>query len=161
MSWDDAVEFCKRLSEKSGKEYRLPSEAEWEYACRAGTTTTFAYGENITPELVNYDGNYPYGEAPKGTYRGKTTPVGSFAPNGFGLYDMHGNVWEWCQDVFHSNYEGAPPDGSAWVDVKQSYRVLRGGSWNDNSFNCRAATRGRNAPGASLNFNGLRVVVFA
>ncbi|MHC5825746.1 MAG: formylglycine-generating enzyme family protein, partial [Nostoc sp.] len=99
VSWDDAVEFCKKLSQKIGKTYRLPSEAEWEYACRAGTTTPFYFGKTITTDLVNYNGNFPYGSARPGKYRQTTTNVGIFPPNSFGLYDMHGNVWEWCQDV--------------------------------------------------------------
>jgi formylglycine-generating enzyme required for sulfatase activity/energy-coupling factor transporter ATP-binding protein EcfA2 len=116
VSWYEAVEFCARLSNRTGREYRLPSEAEWEYACRAGTTTPFHFGETITPELVNYDGNYPYGNAPKGQFRKETTPVGSFPANAFGLYDMHGNVWEWCADDWHDSYKGAPTDGIAWID---------------------------------------------
>ncbi|TAG86585.1 MAG: hypothetical protein EAZ18_25495, partial [Oscillatoriales cyanobacterium] len=113
VSWNEAVEFCRKLTQKTGKSYRLPSEAEWEYACRAGTTTPFYFGDTITPDLVNYDGNYPYGAAPKGLYRQQTTDVGSFPPNSFGLYDMHGNVWEWCSDKYHGNYSGAPTDGSS------------------------------------------------
>ncbi|HBK99620.1 MAG TPA: serine/threonine protein kinase, partial [Microcoleaceae bacterium UBA10368] len=96
VTWDEAVEFCRKLTQKTGKSYRLPSEAEWEYACRARTTTPFYFGDTITPDLVNYNGNYPYGSAPKGLYREQTTDVGIFPPNAFGLYDMHGNVWEWC-----------------------------------------------------------------
>ncbi|MEB3825989.1 formylglycine-generating enzyme family protein, partial [Phormidium sp. CCY1219] len=129
--WHDAVAFCEQLSEKTGRVYRLPSEAEWEYACRAGTTTPFHFGETITPELANYNGNYPYAEEEKGEYRKKTTPVGNFPPNAFGLQDMHGNVWEWCQDTWHANYNGAPSDGSAWDWGGDSgYRMRRGGSWN-------------------------------
>ena len=106
VSWNDAIAFCQKLSQKTGRYYRLPSEAEWEYACRAGTTTPFYFGETITPDLANYDGNYTYASAPKGVYRQQTTDVGSFPPNAFGLYDMHGNVWEWCQDIWHENYNG-------------------------------------------------------
>ncbi|TAD93461.1 MAG: formylglycine-generating enzyme family protein, partial [Oscillatoriales cyanobacterium] len=141
VSWDEAVEFCRKLTQKTGKSYRLPSEAEWEYACRAGTTTPFYFGDTITPELVNYDGNYPYGAAPKGLYRQQTTDVGSFPPNSFGLYDMHGNVWEWCSDKWHGNYSGAPTDGSSWETGTDNNRVLRGGSWNLNAVNCRSANR--------------------
>src|SRR5262249_2137913 len=109
VSWLEAVEFCERLSRQTGKLYRLPSEAEWEYACRAGTTTPFHFGEAITPELANYDGQYPYGQAAKGQNRGETTEVGSFrVANDFGLYDMHGNVWEWCEDIYHDDYARAP-----------------------------------------------------
>ncbi|PVE26527.1 serine/threonine protein kinase, partial [Enterococcus faecalis] len=100
VSWNDAVTFCQRLSQKTQKYYRLPSEAEWEYACRAGTTTPFYFGESITPDLVNYDGNSTYASAPKGQNRQQTTDVGTFPPNAFGLYDMHGNVWEWCLDDY-------------------------------------------------------------
>ncbi|MEB3826999.1 bifunctional serine/threonine-protein kinase/formylglycine-generating enzyme family protein, partial [Phormidium sp. CCY1219] len=131
VSWHDAVEFCERVSQKTGRVYRLPREAEWEYACRAGTTTPFHFGATMTPELANYNGNYPYAKEEQGEYRKKTTPVGSFPPNAFGLYDMHGNVWEWCQDVWHDNYNGAPSDGSAWDWGGDSgYRMRRGGSWN-------------------------------
>ena len=103
VNWCQAVEFCERLSKLTGRNYRLPSEAEWEYACRAGTTTPFYFGETITPELANYCGNYTYGEGPIGEYRNQTTPVGQFSANGFGLYDMHGNVWEWCADEWNGN----------------------------------------------------------
>ncbi|NEP90315.1 MAG: formylglycine-generating enzyme family protein [Okeania sp. SIO2C2] len=142
ISWYDAVEFCQKLSQKTGKNYRLPSESQWEYACRAGTTTPFHFGETITSELVNYDGNYVYSNAPKGKYRKETTDVRSFPSNPFGLHDMHGNVWEWCQDVWHDNYKDAPTDGSAWESEGESdIRLLRGGSWNDDSTNCRCAKR--------------------
>ena len=142
VSWDDAVEFCKRLSRETGREYRLPSEAEWEYACRAGTTTPFHFGETITTDLANYDGNYTYASEPKGEKRGSTTDVGIFPPNAFGLYDMHGNLWEWCADHWHKNYEGAPTDGSAWLsDNENQFRLLRGGSWDDCPSFCRSAYR--------------------
>ena len=141
VTWHKIVEFCYKLSLKTGKSYRLPSEAEWEYACRAGTTTPFYFGETITPDLVNYDGNYPYGAAPKGLDRKQTTDVGSFLPNAFGLYDMHGNVWEWCSDKWHDNYNGAPTDGSPWETGTDKNRVLRGGSCSDNAVYCRSALR--------------------
>ncbi|MEB3342191.1 SUMF1/EgtB/PvdO family nonheme iron enzyme, partial [Okeania sp.] len=142
VSWHDAIEFCQKLSEKTGKIYTLPSESQWEYACRAGTTTPFYFGETITPELVNYDGNRPYGNAPQGKYRQQTISVGSFPPNAFGLYDMHGNVWEWCQDVWHENYNGAPTDGSAWETGGYSnVRVLRGACWINFGWYCRSARR--------------------
>jgi formylglycine-generating enzyme required for sulfatase activity len=143
VSWDDAQEFCRRLSTKSGKTYCLPSEAQWEYACRAGTTTPFHYGEIITPELANYDGNHTYNDSPEGEYRESTSEVGLFSANDWGLHDMHGNVWEWCEDGWHDDYEGAPKDGSAWVesDRESSNRLLRGGSWYNNPEYCRSACR--------------------
>ena len=158
VSWYDAVEFCARLSNHTQREYRLPSEAEWEYACRAGTTTPFHFGETITTDLANYRGtdneeykwSGSYGQGPKGIYREKTTPVGSFdAANVFGLYDMHGNVWEWCLDDWHSTYKGAPTDGSAWVDTENQKinkndnrsQVVRGGSWDFDPEDCRSASR--------------------
>ncbi len=160
VSWNDAVEFCVRLSQKTGRSYRLPSEAEWEYACRAGTTTPFHFGDTVTPDLVNYNGNYPYGSAPKGIYRETTTAVGSFPPNSFGLYDMHGNVWEWCQDIYHDNYNGAPIDGSAWESGGDSKnRVLRGGSWNSNVVNCRSALHDGYSAGIRLRNIGFRVAL--
>jgi len=158
VSWDDATEFCARLSQFTGRNYRLPSEAQWEYACRAGTTTPFYFGDTITPDLVNYDGNNPYGAAPKGIYREKITAVGSFPPNSFGLYDMHGNVWEWCQDVWHDNYHGAPIDGSAWeTGEDDKYRLLRGGSWFTDAGYCRAVRRNSFSTNARSDDIGFRV----
>lgn len=143
VSWNMAKEFCQKLSEKTGKNYDLPSEAQWEYACRAGTETPFSLGETITTDYVNYDGNYPYGDAPKGEYREQTTPVNKFFPNAFGLYDMHGNVWEWCEDGWHENYKNAPMDGSSWNNnhSQSSTRVVRGGSWGNLPWVCRSASR--------------------
>jgi formylglycine-generating enzyme required for sulfatase activity len=158
VSWDDAVAFCQKLSQRTGKKYRLPSEAEWEYACRAGTTTPFYFGESITPELVNYDGNYPYASAPKGQYRQQTTDVGTFPPNAFGLYDMHGNVLEWCQDDYQENYINAPTDGSASTVLSATYKLLRGGSWDGNARNCRSADRDRNLRDNRYYGYGFRVV---
>jgi formylglycine-generating enzyme required for sulfatase activity len=141
VNWYKAVEFCKRLSKLTGRNYRLPSEAEWEYACRAGTTTPFYFGETITTELVNYNSNYTYGNAPKGEYREQTIPVGQFPANAFGLYDMHGNVSEWCADEWHKNYAGAPTDGSVWLNGNKKRSPLRGGSWASVPNNCRSAYR--------------------
>jgi formylglycine-generating enzyme required for sulfatase activity/uncharacterized caspase-like protein len=142
VSWDDAQEFCDQLSKQTGKAYRLPTEAEWEYACRARTTTPFHFGETISTELANYCGNYAYGEGVKGEYREKTTPVGYFkVTNNFGLSDMHGNVWEWCEDDWHENYQDAPNDGSAWLSGKSNVKVIRGGSWGYDPFYCRSAFR--------------------
>ncbi len=163
VSWEDAVEFCERLSRATGRQYRLPSEAEWEYACRAGTTTPFAFGETVTPELVNYDGQHPYAQAQKGMFREKTTPVGYMGvANGFGLYDMHGNVWEWCLDAWHDNYNNAPTDGSAWERAgDRSTRVLRGDSWLSFGYISRAAHRVWIPPDRRLNGIGFRVVLAA
>jgi formylglycine-generating enzyme required for sulfatase activity len=155
--WKDAKEFCARLSKKTGREYRLPTEAEWEYACRAGTTTPFHFGETITTELANYNGNKVYGDGVKGKYRQQTTPVGYFkVANNFGLYDMHGNVWEWCEDSWHGNYKNAPIEGSAWIRQDIASKVIRGGSWDFNARVCRCASR------LNINFDiyndGFRVV---
>jgi formylglycine-generating enzyme required for sulfatase activity len=142
VNWYEATEFCKRLSRETKREYRLPSEAEWEYACRAGTTTAFHFGETITADLANYrgTGTKTYADEPKGKYRRKTTPVGYFqVANAFGLYDMHGNVWEWCADTWHDNYyDGATTDGSPWIENRSP---LRGGSWCIHPSYCRSASR--------------------
>jgi formylglycine-generating enzyme required for sulfatase activity len=142
VSWHDAVAFCQRLSEKLGNQYRLPSEAEWEYACRAATKTPFYFGATLTSDLANYGGTETYANEPKGKYRQQTTDVGAFSPNAFGLYDMHGNVWEWCADHWHESYQGAPSDGSAWIDKNTNdNRLLRGGSWYYYPGYCRSAYR--------------------
>ncbi|MCZ8037564.1 MAG: SUMF1/EgtB/PvdO family nonheme iron enzyme [Microcystis sp. LE17-20A] len=142
VNWYDAIEFCARLSKLTVREYRLPSEAEWEYACRAGTTTPFYFGETITGELANYNASNTYADEPNGEYRNETTPVGQFPPNAFGLYDMHGNVREWCADTWHDNYDGAPTDGSVWRENGNDNRSpLRGGSWGYNPTYCRSAIR--------------------
>ena len=161
VSWNHVVDFCNKLSQKTGRKYRLPSEAEWEYACRAGTTTPFHFGETITTELANYNGNYTYASEPEGKYRQKTTEVGSFPPNAFGLYDMHGNVWEWCQDTWHNDYKEAPSDGSAWIDNDNQIGSLRGGSWAFDPGYCRSALRLEGARGIGSSHVGFRVVVAA
>src|SRR5262249_31599693 len=164
VSWEEAMEFCRRLSRKTGLTYRLPTEAEWEYACRAGATTAFAVGDTLSPDLANYNGNLPpYGAAARGTYRGKTVAVGSLGvANGFGLSDMHGNVWEWCLDVWHWNYAGAPADGSAWVNGgDQSQRVMRGGSYYQAGDPSRSAFRGHELLNKRFQAIGFRVVVTA
>jgi eukaryotic-like serine/threonine-protein kinase len=164
VSWLDAMDFCQKLSRETGRTYRLPSEAEWEYACRAGTTTTFAFGETITPEFVNYDGNHPYRNAAKGDYRQRTTLVGSFPANNFGLYDMHGNLWEWCLDGWH-NYNNAPVDGSATGDINSRSGSkkcsLRGGSLSEMAALCRSALRNLDAASSRSSIYGLRVVAVA
>jgi formylglycine-generating enzyme required for sulfatase activity len=159
VTWEDVIEFCARLSRVTGQKYRLPSEAEWEYACRARTVTPFHFGETISTEVANYDGHSTYGEGPKGKYRAQTSPVGYFqVTNAFGLYDMHGNVWEWCADPWHDNYEEAPDDGSIWLWGNSSAYVLRGGSWNSSPRNCRSAYRGDVNPDYRCNDIGFRVV---
>ncbi len=191
ISWYDAAEFCDRLAQRTQRSYRLPSEAEWEYACRAGTQTPFYFGETVSPNLANYDGNFMYGQSPsqrqitesnvriisfsekkmtqpqsqkrvdsQKEYRAETTTVANFnAPNAYGLCDMHGNVFEWCADHWHENYEGAPNDGSIWSSSQESAdRVIRGGSWYSSPGLCRSASRLQSSPGhRSLN-NGFRVV---
>ena len=175
ISWNQADEFCLRLAAVTGRRYRLPSEAEWEYACRAGTMTPFNVGPTITPELANYCGtggavcgdsggksvasdiyndvNYgsgAYGQGPVGIFRGTTTRVGTFSPNRFGLYDMHGNVWEYCFDKWADSYADSPSDGTAYLSgPSDSARILRGGSWSHNPAICRSAYRDSIAPGDS------------
>jgi formylglycine-generating enzyme required for sulfatase activity len=161
VSWDDAMEFCRRLRQRTGRYYTLPSEAQWEYACRAGASTPFHFGLTLTPELANYAGNESYADGPKGEHRKQTTPVGMFPANAWGLHDMHGNVWEWCLDYWHGNYERAPIDGSASLNKqsKQSApRVLRGGSWGMVPRFCRSAYRGHVQPDGYKYFVGFRVV---
>ncbi|MFN6159205.1 MAG: SUMF1/EgtB/PvdO family nonheme iron enzyme [Dolichospermum sp.] len=157
VSWKNAVNFCQKLSQKTGKNYKLPSEAQWEYACRAGTTTPFYFGESITPDLVNYDGRYAYANAPTGQYREQTTDVGTFPPNAFGLYDMHGNVWEWCEDDWNENYINAPINGSALIS-RSDKKTLRGGSWCFDPDDCRSACRATYGLVSDYNAFGFRVV---
>ena len=168
VSWHNAVEFCLRLSQRTGRDYRLPSEAEWEYACRAGSKTPFHFGETIDAALANYNAKSEaagkYGRGKLGEYRQTTTPVDLFSPNLFGLYDMHGNVWEWCQDHWHDSYKDAPIDGSAWLNPKakeDAHRILRGGSWLYNPQDCRSAFRNHYAPGSRRDSIGFRVVCAA
>ena len=159
VGWEDAVAYCAWLSAQTGQSYRLPSEAEWEYACRAGTATPFHFGDTITPRQANYDGNQPYNGGGQGEYRRKTVAVDEFQPNAFGLYQMHGNVWEWCGDAWHEDYREAPADGSAWVDAGAA-RVVRGGSWSLHARGCRSAYRDYYRPGdrsSDLGFRCARV----
>jgi formylglycine-generating enzyme required for sulfatase activity len=159
INWFDALRYVHWLSEMTGQRYRLPSESEWEYACRAGTRTAFSCGDTIGPELANYDGNFTYNGGPRGAYRRGTTPAATFAPNPWGLYDMHGNVWEWVQDVVHDNYDGAPDDGSAWESGGDgARRILRGGSWLYNPRYLRSALRNGFSAALSNDIVGFRVV---
>ena len=173
VSWYDATDFCQKLSDLTGRTFRLPSEAEWEYACRAGTPTPFHCGPTITTDLANYRGtdeerggqvlSGAYGNGPHGIYREQTVPAGQFPPNRWGLYDLHGNVWEWCQDVWHDSYDGAPSDGGAWLvgADQEDRRVLRGGAWNFDPGACRSAYRNRFARANRLHNLGFRVLCVA
>lgn len=154
VSWEMAHEFVEKLNGlNDGYTYRLPTEAEWEYACRAGTTTEFAFGTVIDTEQANFL------RTPKDEGKGPAAPVMSFRPNAFGLYNMHGNVWEWCEDVWHYSYAGAPLDGSAWVsDGVPAYRVQRGGSWRVTEQDLRSANRGRRERTVGYPWYGVRVV---
>jgi formylglycine-generating enzyme required for sulfatase activity len=182
VSWLEAREFCGRVTKFAQREFkikselwecRLPTEAEWEYACRSPKptqnnseqpegNTAFHFGDTISTTLANYDGNRTYGEGQKGEYRERTTPVGSFGvANNFGLYDMHGNVWEWCEDDWHNNYNEAPSDGSAWLNPKRKKsdeKILRGGSWNFDPNVCRSANRYGDITDFQYNVIGFRVV---
>ena len=159
VSWRDAQDYCVWLSQQTGQGYRLPSEAEWEYACRAGTITPFSFGGNINSKQVNYDGNHPYIGGKKGQYRQETVPVESLPPNAWGLYEMHGNVWEWVQDAWYGNYNGAPTDGSAWGSSEAGAdRVVRGGSWYDDARYCRSAYRLNLRPDNWNLYTGFRCV---
>ena len=149
-----------------GRDYRLPWEDEWEYACRAGTTTPFHFGETLTTDLANYDGMGDesqgwighYGDGPLGEYRKETTPVDHFkVANEFGLFDMHGNVREWCANVFRESFSRARPGGTPWYEIEGQYRVLRGGSWRNEPRRCRSAYRNRNLPEFRSNYFGFRV----
>jgi len=158
VSWNDCVAFCEKLTGHLNGHgtIRLPTEAEWEYACRAGTTTEYHFGDRITPDQVNYDGNHPWNGSPQGAYRQQTTDVGSFPANAWGLFDMHGNVWEWCQDVYAAYDDADQVDPVNLSEHSNDRRVLRGGSWLYYARNCRAAFRGRITPDFRF-FVGFRV----
>jgi len=160
VSWYEAVEFCDRLSQFTGRPYRLPTEAEWEYACRAETTTPFHFGDTISPQLANYNGTHTYNQGPQGEYRRETTPVGYFGiANNFGLSDMHGNVLEWCLDPWHEHAEGAPEEGRDWHPPPEPVRVVRGGCWFSHPQECLSSYRGypMNASEGNVDI-GFRVV---
>ena len=150
VSWEDAMAFCKKLEQRTGQSFTLPTKAQWEYACRAGSTTRYCFGDNDDglEEYAWYDKNS----------EGRTHPVGMKKPNAWGLYDMHGSLWEWCLDEWHESYNEAPTDGSAWQDSANSFRVLRGGGWRYSSYNCRSDSRAYNDPACEDNRIGLRVV---
>jgi formylglycine-generating enzyme required for sulfatase activity len=160
VSWYDAQAFIEKLNQQNdGFVYQLPSEAQWEYACRAGTTTEFSFGDSLGPDQANIHGEHPFGSAAKGIYRGRPIAVGSFQPNAFGLYDMHGNVQEWCLDWYHLNYEGAPNDGTAWlIGGNQTHRIQRGGGWDLWAESARSAFREGMLPTNRIFYRGFRVV---
>ncbi|NBO63667.1 MAG: tandem-95 repeat protein, partial [Acidobacteria bacterium] len=163
VTWNAAQEFCRRLNARLGlsgiNAYRLPTEAEWEYAARAAATTPFAFGTTISPEIVNYDGKFPYGSAPTGSSRGQTVVVGSLGvANGWGLYDLHGNVMEWCEDDDHEGYTGAPTDGRAWVETpRRENRIIRDGGWIGSGAANRAGRRFKGIPNYQTDALGLRL----
>jgi formylglycine-generating enzyme required for sulfatase activity len=168
VTWDDAAEFCTQLSalaaeKKAGRKYRLPTEAEWEYACRAGLSHAgpFHFGPGLSGDLANMDGRVPYGGAPAGPFVQATTPVDAYPPNAWSLYDLHGNVSEWCADWFDEDYYSrSPRKNPAGADEGDDMeRVLRGGSWHDHGEFCRAAFRYNRPPDESRNEFGLRVLL--
>jgi len=155
--WEDARQFCKKLSEKTGKKISLPSEAQWEYACRAGSTVLYCFGDNEEQlkEYANYEDTPIYGKK-------STSPIGIFKPNAWGLYDMHGNLWEWCEDIWHDNYEGAPVDGTAWTYGEPLGRIehlYRGGSWGMYARGCHSSMRSRFASRCVAPYLGFRIVL--
>lgn len=157
VSWDDAQEYITWLSNKTGQNYRLPSESEWEYATRAGTAGRFNTGDCITTDQANFWGGSPAQGCPTGVVRSQTVPVASFAPNGFGLHDTHGNVWEWVQDCWNTDFIGAPTNGNAWMTGECSRAVLRSGSWVNVGSNLRSASRNTTDRGFRVNYFGFRV----
>ena len=160
VSWKSVRAFCQALSKKTGNAYHLPSEAQWEYACRAGTATPFSTGETITTLYANYCGEHIFRNEPRGVYRHTSTPAGTCLPNPFGLYDMHGNLWESCADRWHPDYSGAPFDAASWEQGGEiGYRVARGGSWHEPPNNCRSATRLRIAEDEEDDMIGFRVAL--
>jgi formylglycine-generating enzyme required for sulfatase activity len=160
VSWNDTQKFLRKLNARDAKyKYRLPSESEWEYACRAGTTTAFAFGDSLSADMANFNGGLPYGDAPKGRYLKKAVPVGSYQPNAWGLYDMHGNVNEWCEDLFQ-DYDKVPANGLANETIGEIgiSRVRRGGMWGASGENLSSSMRGASDPTFSGVGNGFRVV---
>ena len=159
VSWFDAQGFCMKLSKCTGRDYRLPAEAEWEYACKAGTFTDFTYGNMITTDLANYVGLHTYRDGPEGIYRHGPIPPRGFPPNKFGLFDMHGNLDEWCLDTWHENYVAAPIDAAPWIREGTTERVIRGGSWHDPPLLCRSASRLKLDPADGEDFMGIRIAL--
>lgn len=158
VSWNDAQKFCQGLSKRSGRKYQLPSETQWEYACRAGTATPFSFGETITTAVANYNGEHGFRDEPRGIYFHSTNAGGKFPPNAFGLYDMHGNLWEWCDDNWLEDYTSSPRDSSSYQNKDSHYRVARGGSWHEPPALCRSASRLRVLESEADEVMGFRVV---
>ena len=158
VSWNDAQKFCQRLSKKTGRGYRLPSEAQWEYACRAGTTTPFSFGETLTVDVANFNGEHTFRDEPRGFYFHSTNEGGKFPSNAFGLYDMHGNLWEWCADNWLDDYSSSPRDSSSYQNKDSRDRVARGGSWHEPPELCRSAARLRVLESDADEIMGFRVV---
>lgn len=164
ICWQDADDFCRRLSKRTGRAYSLPSEAQWEYACRAGTSTPFTFGETITTDYANYVGMHTYRNEPPGVYRHVLTPGGTFPPNAWGLYDMHGGLWEFCADAWQEDYSAAPVDGSPRAAALHGKkipiaRVARGGSWHEPPGHCRSAVRLRAMEDDRMEYYGFRVML--
>lgn len=163
VTWHKAVEFYRKLSEvaaekAAGRVYRLPTEAEWEYACRAGTTTPFHYGDSLSSTQANFNGAFPFGKGEKGPFLNRTQTVGSYAPNAFGLYDMHGNLFEWCEDRFDRSYYRRSPAVDPRGPETGTYRVIRGGDWYSDGRDCRSAFRYADVPEGRFYALGFRVV---
>ena len=158
VSWKDAQTFCDKLSDKTGRRYHLPSETQWEYACRAGTSTPFSFGETLTVEVANFNGEHTYREEPRGFYFHATNQGGKFPPNAFGLYDMHGNLWEWCADNWLDDYSSSPRDETAYRSHTNQFRVVRGGSWHEPARLCRSAARLQILQTDADEFTGFRIV---
>jgi formylglycine-generating enzyme required for sulfatase activity len=158
VSWNDAQRFCQRLSKTTGRNYQLPSETQWEYACRAGTATPFSFGETLTVDVANFNGEHAFGDEPRGFYFHSTNEGGQFPPNRFGLYDMHGNLWEWCADNWLDDYTSSPRDGDSYQDKNSKYHVARGGSWHEPPALCRSAARLRVLQSEADEVMGFRVI---
>ena len=159
VNWYEAARFLKKLSDKTGTKFRLPTEAEWEYACRAGTKKAFNTGTTLDSDVANYDASEPYADGIIGTYLKRTTEVGSYPPNAFGLYDMHGNVWEWCNDIYDEDYYKKTPLVDPKGPQEGKPKVMRGGAWNEYAYKCRSADRNHRRPKTDESIVGFRVVM--
>ena len=158
VSWKDAQKFCQQLTKMTGRRYQLPSETQWEHACRAGTSTPFSFGETLTVDVANFNGEHTFRQEAPGFYFHSTSEGGKFPPNSFGLYDMHGNLWEWCADNWLDDYSSAPRDDSSYENRDSKYRVARGGSWHEPPTLCRSAARLRVLQSDAEEVLGFRVI---